>query len=68
MERILTPYLLTLSVTFGVATLCGMASRRGITALVLGLVLAWALLMPLFLMNSLNLLPTAGMALSRSRC
>ncbi len=59
-DSYLTQYLLMLLVVFGVATICGMAFRRGITALVLGLVLAWALVMPLLMMISMKLLPTPG--------
>ncbi len=37
--------------------LCGMAFRRGITAVVIGLVLSLALCVPLFIMHTMRLLP-----------
>ena len=48
---VLVPYLFT------VGLLCGMAFRRGITAVVIGLVLSLALCVPLFVMHTMRLLP-----------
>ena len=62
MHRIWTPFILTLSLAFGVTTLCGMVFRRGITALVLGLVLTAGVATPLLMLVSLKLLPDLGLA------
>jgi hypothetical protein len=51
---------LQLPVCFSAALLCGMVFRRGITAVVIGLVLSIGLLVPLFLLTSSNLLPELG--------
>jgi hypothetical protein len=52
---------LTLPLWFAASVLCGMIFRRGITALVIGLVLSSALMVPLVILIAASLLPAVGL-------
>jgi len=52
---------LVIPLFFGVAQLCGMAIRRGITAVVIALVIGLALVIPLVSLAVAHMLPTQGL-------